>query len=77
MATTFPHMCRDGHVEIGHRDSESEQCPVCVLLTVVDDLAHASAAAADRMSQDGNKRSGTYLGGCVQVARSVASEIQR
>ena len=25
----FPHWCRDGHEEIGHSDSEHEQCPLC------------------------------------------------
>jgi hypothetical protein len=26
----YPHMCRDGHQEIGHSDSRTdEQCPVC------------------------------------------------
>lgn len=25
----YPHMCRDGHVEIGHADSSSEMCPLC------------------------------------------------
>ncbi len=25
----YPHMCRSGHVEIGHADSEHEQCPLC------------------------------------------------
>lgn len=26
---TYAHMCRDGHEQIGHRDSEHEQCPLC------------------------------------------------
>jgi hypothetical protein len=25
----YPHMCRDGHEEIGHRDSENEMFPLC------------------------------------------------
>lgn len=25
----YPHMCRMGHVEIGHADSEHEGCPLC------------------------------------------------
>lgn len=25
----YPHMCRDGHTEIGHSDSEHERCPLC------------------------------------------------
>lgn len=25
----YPHMCRDGHQQIGHRDSEHEMCPLC------------------------------------------------
>lgn len=26
---SYPHMCRDGDAEIGHSDSEHEQCPLC------------------------------------------------
>jgi len=37
----YPHMCRDDHVEIGHADSESEMCPLCV--------ANAKLAEADRV----------------------------
>lgn len=29
MADTYAHMCRDGHVEIGHNDSSDEHCPLC------------------------------------------------
>jgi hypothetical protein len=25
----YPHMCRDGHPQIGHADNSSEMCPVC------------------------------------------------
>jgi hypothetical protein len=28
----FPHMCKDGHEQIGHRNSESELCPLCTAL---------------------------------------------
>ena len=34
----YPHMCRDGHAEIGHRDSEHEQCPVCRAYGALDFL---------------------------------------
>ena len=26
----FPNMCRDGHVEIGHRQPDDEMCPMCL-----------------------------------------------
>ena len=26
---SYPHMCRDEHVEIGHADNSSELCPLC------------------------------------------------
>ena len=26
---SYPHMCRMDHEEIGHRDSEHEECPLC------------------------------------------------
>lgn len=29
MTRTYAHMCRDDHQEIGHNDSEHEQCPLC------------------------------------------------
>jgi hypothetical protein len=38
---TYAHMCRDGHEQIGHRDSEHELCPLCrvigALRHVIDD----------------------------------------
>lgn len=38
MADMYPHMCRDGHQEIGHRDSEHEMCPLCRALADRDEL---------------------------------------
>lgn len=35
---TYAHMCRDGHQQIGHNDSEHEQCPLCRAIAVADDL---------------------------------------
>lgn len=32
---TYAHMCRDDHVEIGHNDSEHEQCPLCRALAML------------------------------------------
>lgn len=29
VSATYSHMCRDGHPQIGHRDSSSEMCPLC------------------------------------------------
>jgi len=31
----YPHMCRDGHQQIGHRDSEHEMCPLCRALAKI------------------------------------------
>lgn len=28
-AKSYPHMCRMDHIEIGHRDSSEERCPMC------------------------------------------------
>lgn len=36
MTYTYGHMCRDGHIQIGHKDSEHEQCPVCRLISVLE-----------------------------------------
>lgn len=33
MAYSYAHMCRDGHIQIGHNDSaDDEMCPLCRLL---------------------------------------------
>lgn len=29
MTYSYAHMCPDGHVQIGHSDSENERCPLC------------------------------------------------
>ncbi len=29
MRNEYARMCRDGHEEIGHNDSEHEMCPLC------------------------------------------------
>lgn len=29
MKNEYSHMCRDGHVQIGHNDSTEDRCPVC------------------------------------------------
>lgn len=31
-APTYAHMCRDDHIQIGHNDSNSEQCPLCRII---------------------------------------------
>lgn len=28
-ASTYAHMCRDDHPQIGHNDGEQELCPLC------------------------------------------------
>ena len=30
----YAHMCRDGHQQIGHNDSEHEMCPLCRALAL-------------------------------------------
>jgi hypothetical protein len=65
----YPHMCRDGHAEIGHSDSESEMCPLCV--------SNAKLAEAEReIAAFGNLLPGYYYmdppdGGDVSVVEQV------
>jgi hypothetical protein len=33
----YHHWCRDDHVEIGHRDTEYEQCPLCRAIAGLED----------------------------------------
>ena len=42
----YSHMCRDGHEEIGHNDSEHELCPLCRAL---NDIAAAERRAYERV----------------------------
>jgi hypothetical protein len=35
---SYPHMCRMDHVEIGHKDSEHEQCPLCRTIAFLEIL---------------------------------------
>jgi hypothetical protein len=37
----YPHMCRDGHVEIGHADNSFEMCPLCRETSRVEALEKA------------------------------------
>jgi hypothetical protein len=39
---TYAHMCRDGHEQIGHNDSEHEMCPLCRALAQPRDLVDAA-----------------------------------
>lgn len=41
--STYAHMCRDGHDQIGHNDSSSEMCPMC-----------RAIAALQKISDEGN-----------------------
>lgn len=43
MSNSYPHMCRDEHVEIGHSDSESEMCPMCTVLAALAESARREA----------------------------------
>ena len=36
--TDYPHMCRMDHVEIGHKDGEHEQCPLCRTIAFLEIL---------------------------------------
>lgn len=58
MAETYPHMCRDGHVQIGHSDSESEICPLCGALEALRYFAALKDCDEDKDKCQGD--SGPY-----------------
>jgi hypothetical protein len=36
---SYPHMCRDEHVEIGHSDSsDDERCPLCRVISALQSV---------------------------------------
>lgn len=73
----YPHMCRDGHVGIGHA-LDDECCPLCLVLEALADLSSAALAASDWTDRNCQTASGAaYLRACVLAARSAASEVQR
>ena len=47
----YPNMCRDDHVEIGHRGNTSELCPLCRALARIEELEAALADALDAMTE--------------------------
>ena len=46
----YAHMCRDGHQQIGHNDSEHEMCPLCRALALckIEQRAKKPAKRAKR-----------------------------
>lgn len=46
---TYPHMCRDEHEEIGHRDGEHEMCPLCRANARIAELEEAAREAFEHM----------------------------
>lgn len=82
MPFTYPHMCRDEHVEIGHSDNSSEQCPLCranvVSYNLKEQLAEAQAAKERyiRHILDINNKLGTPAGmTAVEQATVLQAEI--
>lgn len=43
----YAHMCRDEHIEIGHNDSEHEQCPLCREKAKADVIEEALCTALE------------------------------
>lgn len=41
---SYPHMCRDGHIEIGHSDSgDDERCPLCQTIAALEQIRDEAA----------------------------------
>lgn len=62
---TYAHMCRDGHVEVGHNDSGHEQCPLC----------RAQATLMAIADKDGDDLSGNDAEHMVWKAKAALSTI--
>lgn len=45
---TYPHMCRMDHVQIGHSDSEHEQCPLCRVIGALEAARESVEAPSTR-----------------------------
>jgi hypothetical protein len=60
---SYPHMCRDGHAEIGHRDGEHEMCPLCREIAAREqaEREHAQFVPIDRADLDAVSPCGHYM----------------
>jgi len=50
--SSYPHMCRDGHAEIGHSDSDNDCCPMC---RAIDHLGAVLYSISDMTEGDRNR----------------------
>lgn len=66
MSHSYAHMCRDGHVQIGHNDSEHEQCPLCRAMAALVQIADMA---------DGRDLSGKDAESMAWTAKSAVSSI--
>lgn len=52
---SYPHMCRDGHPEIGH-SGDDEVCPLCKAQAEIEHLRSLAGAVSDGQSMADIKR---------------------
>lgn len=51
----YPHMCRIDHQEIGHSDSDHEQCPLCRANDHIEELEAALEASEYFRDEEGKE----------------------
>jgi hypothetical protein len=68
-------MCRDGHVQIGHNDSEHELCPLCRCRSALAAISEAVALAEERTAKDGFDHGTSHV--AQEVALAVTEERER
>ncbi len=72
----YPHMCRIDHVEIGHMDSENEQCPLCAALEQVKVAREALEQIAAPESGDYDAlKAGIALVARMEIAKSALATL--
>ncbi len=64
--SSYAHMCRDGHAQIGHSDSSHEQCPLCRAMAALQTIAELP---------DGDDVSGKMAESMSYTAKAALSSI--
>lgn len=71
---SYPHMCRDGHLEIGHADSENELCPLCAVIDQRDTLAASLDASRIETAHHSRVSAGLQMRAELAESRIAAIE---
>jgi hypothetical protein len=71
---SYPHMCRDGHPEVGYSHEEQEMCPVCFMRAKMDALREGARERVSDIIYEVSDDSGRYQATLPKVKRDAFVE---